>query len=59
MSREVGMSGGWVCPGRWAYLGVCLGGSGGGRLCPEDTTGCSLQAGGMHPTGMHSGFLYF
>ena len=34
-------------------------GSGGDRLSGGDTTEYSQQAGGMHPTGMLSGFLYF
>ena len=34
--------------GRW----VCI--QGGGSASPSDTTGYGQQAGGMHPTGMHS-----
>ena len=48
VSREVGTS-------RW----VCLWGGEGIGYVRGDTTEYSQQAGGMHPTGMLSGFLYF
>ena len=50
------MTRGGLHPGGSAFMGVCVQGGGQTPLPRDtwDTTGYGQQAGGTHPTGMHS-----